>query len=362
MKNILIILCLFFCFGRLQAQSFNEPWKAFWDESYELRGFKNAEGEVMIPPKFMGFTVAHKFEDVIAVMEENNGEFISYHLAKSGKIFGRDSLYISDNSADCESEGFIRFEANEKVGMFNSEGEIIIPAEYNALSRVMNGFVIALKGARKSYWEKVKHSGCNHYSWKGGKTVLLDTANNILIKDFEKEKQLDFYSVNIRKEKHPDPARLNFHAEDGRYYSFVEVENAFRNWLFNDLLQNVTLEEMLKASTDSISFWDNENGWVHQHKSAYLTSNFEVIERRLLQLKNPSTEYFISLGDLIIYNENSKNYDKYFNNCNQSKYWQYPLFTIVISAGEKENFTQDHISFLKTDAGYQLINVTLRNP
>ena len=227
------------------AQEKDEPWVAFWDEAYELRGFKDADGNVVIPPKFMGFTVASQFDEVIAVMEETSGQFISYYLSKSGEIFGKDSLYISDNSADCESEGFIRFEANEKVGMFNSHGEIVIPAEYNALSRVMNGLVIALKGAKKSFWDKMNHSGCNHFSWKGGETILIDTANNILIKDFEKEKQLDFYSLEKTYKKTSDPKRLNYKAEDGFYYSFIDKEMAFKSWLHDSLLSELTILYML---------------------------------------------------------------------------------------------------------------------
>lgn len=361
MKN-LIILSLLFCFSRLEAQNVDKPWEIFWEEESTLAGFKNADGEVMVPPKFMGFTVARKFENVIAVMEEKNGEFISYHLTRSGKTFGRDSLYISDNSADCESEGFIRFQVNEKVGMFSSDGKVVIPAEYNALSQVMNGFVIALKGAKKSYWDKNKHSGCNHFSWKGGETMLLNTANNLLIKDFENEKQLDFYSVEKTQEQHPDPMRLNFRAEDGHFYSFIDEEKAFKTWLVNDLLNGITSEKLLMASNDTISYWDDQDGWLQQPKKECIANHFNKIKSSLLKVKSPLTDYFISLDNLIILGEYSTTYDKYFNNCGQAKYWQYPLFSIVIDAGEKENFTQDQIAFLKTDEGYRLIHLTLRNP
>ncbi|WP_188466765.1 WG repeat-containing protein [Marivirga lumbricoides] len=357
-----LIFCLIFCHSQLQAQEKDKTWVAFWDEAYDLRGFKDADGNVVIPPKFMGFTVASQFDEVIAVMEEANGQFISYHLSKSGNIFGKDSLYISDNSADCESEGFIRFEANEKVGMFNRHGEIVIPAEYNALSRVMNGLVIALKGAKKSFWDKMNHSGCNHFSWKGGETILIDTANNILIKDFEKEKQLDFYSLEKTYKKTSDPTRLNYKAEDGFYYSFIDKEMAFKSWLHDSLLSELTIQKLLIASNDTLFYWDDIEGWVEQSKHDYLKSQFDDIKNSLLTVKNPSTDYFISLGDLVIFNEHSSVYNKYFNNCGQAKTWRFPLFTIVINSSEKDKLTQDHISFLKTDGGYQLINVTLRNP
>lgn len=36
--------------------------------------------------------------------------------------------------------------------MFAKNGNVAIPTQYNDLSRVTNGFVVALKGAKKAYW------------------------------------------------------------------------------------------------------------------------------------------------------------------------------------------------------------------
>src|SRR5690606_42056116 len=69
---------------------------------------------------------------------------------KTGRKVGNDSLYYFDNVPDCESEGFIRFydQANDLVGMLNSEGEIQIPAIYNGLGRVKNGMIPDRKSTR----------------------------------------------------------------------------------------------------------------------------------------------------------------------------------------------------------------------
>ncbi|WP_417200018.1 hypothetical protein [Bizionia sp.] len=112
MKNIMLFLTMMVMTISSYGQK-EGSWHAFYDESSELIGFKDSLGKVKIAPKFMGFTNAIKFDDIIAVMEQQEETYISYYLTKSGQISGRDSLFISDNSADCESEGFIRFQNHE---------------------------------------------------------------------------------------------------------------------------------------------------------------------------------------------------------------------------------------------------------
>ncbi|WHT39712.1 hypothetical protein QNH98_03240 [Myroides sp. mNGS23_01] len=88
----------------------------------------------------------------MAVSEEVGESWKNYYLTKEGRSVGVDSLYIFDNGSDCESEGFIRFRDSktDQAGMFNSKGDIAIPAVYNDLTRVRNGMIIGLKGAEKN--------------------------------------------------------------------------------------------------------------------------------------------------------------------------------------------------------------------
>ena len=341
----------------------NDSWTAFWNNDTTLIGFKDSYGNVKIEPKFMGFTTAKKFDNIIAVTEDLNGNYKSYYLTKSGKIVGKDSLHIFDNGADCESEGFIRFrdKKTDKAGMFNSNGVIIIPAEYNDLTRVRNGMIIALQGAEKKYWNQNKHSDCNHFSWTGGKEVLIDTNNRIIVDNFKYDYDLNFFSLIISTQPIADTIRQNFKATNGQFYSFIDFEKEFKTWLKNSLLDNFNKDNLLNAANNEITFWKEPGGWTSEPKISFIDRNFELIKSRLSELNSTNCEYEIFTEGLNPYIYESNEYQDYFNNCGESKDWIYPVKNIVITHKDKKNFSQDHFEFLRTDKGYKLISITIRN-
>ena len=361
MKSVIITYFLLLI-GQLTFAQNNEVWVSFWDEESDLMGFKNSKGEIMIEPKFMGFTVARSFDNIIAVMEENNGKYETYYLTKSGKKVGNDSLHINDNGADCESEGFIRFrdKKTDKVGMFDKNGNVVIPAKYDALSRTHNGLIWALKGAEKKNWDKHKESGCNHYSWKGGQEVLIDTTNNLLIKNFKYENSLNFFTLEKTKEPFSDITRKSFLAVDGSYYSFVEFEKEFRQWVTKELLDSITPEKLIAFSHNTIT-WESESGWKKTNKDKLIADNFTILKKGLLEILQPETDFFISKNGVNPFMYESEDFDKYYNNCGESKDWIYPTLSIIVNHKDKNDFTQNHYEFLKTDEGYKLISVVIRD-
>src|SRR5947209_11166940 len=130
MRQLLLTYLLTILSCALLGQS-TDIWTTFWNKDSTLMGFKDKNGSVKISPRFTkGLMAASQFKNIIAVTEQANGSYKSYYLTKKGKIVGKDSLYVVDNTADCESEGFIRFrdKKTDKAGMFNSQGEIVIPA------------------------------------------------------------------------------------------------------------------------------------------------------------------------------------------------------------------------------------------
>ncbi|BDU24681.1 WG repeat-containing protein [Flavobacterium sp. GSB-24] len=355
MKKV-VILYTFLVSCTALAQT-SDTWTAFWNKDTTKIGFQDKNGVIKIEPKFTGFTIARKFENIIAVTEEENNRWKSYYLTKEGKIVGRDSLYTFDNSTDCESEGFIRFRdpKTDKMGIFNSKGKIVIPADYSALSNVRNGVLTVLKDAKKE-----REPGDEHFFWSGGKEFLIDINNKVLIENFAYNDNLNFYSLEKSKEPNKDPIRENFKGVDGQYYSFINFEKEFKFWLENNLLKDLSKGNLEKYSFDKITYWKEPDGWINSSKTKFINQNYTYLKLKLQELKNPKTDYFISSGGLNQFIFESSEYEIYFNNCNESKDWMYPTMNIVINPKNKTDRGQDHFEFLRTENGYKLISVSDR--
>lgn len=357
MKSIFLLYIFLFVSCTLFAQN-NDTWTSFWDKDTTHTGYKDKNGVIKIEPKFMGMTIANKFDDIIVVTEEENQSWKSYYLTKTGKIVGRDSLYIFDNGPDCENEGFIRFRDHktDKMGMFNGDGKIVIPAEYSNLNKVINGMIVALKGAKKA----MAPGTDGHFSWAGGDDYLIDTNNKILIENFVYNDDLNFYSLQKSKEPSLDPIRENFLGVDGQYYSFINYDKEFKLWLKNGLLSDLSKENLLKHSYEEIFYWKEPIGWISEPKNKFINKNYKLIKEKLLELNNPSCDYFVSTNGLNQFIYESDKYNQYFNNCNESKDWKYPIKSIIITHRDKKDSTQDHFDFLRTENGFQLISVSIR--
>ena len=73
MKRIFLLYIFLFISCTLSAQNKN-TWVSFWNKDTTLVGFKDKNGAVKIEPKFMGMTIANKFDDIIAVSEEEENQ------------------------------------------------------------------------------------------------------------------------------------------------------------------------------------------------------------------------------------------------------------------------------------------------
>ena len=358
MKQALLTFLVTLVFLSVHAQTTGR-WIVFTDSTSKLIGFKDSGGQVKVEPKFTGLTSAKYFEGIIAVSEKINGRYESYYLTKTGKAVGRDSLHFFDYAADCESEGFIRFKdkATDKVGMFDKNGNIAIPAIYNALSRVHNGHVWALKGAKEEYLDEHKE----HAAWEGGEQLLITTNNEIVLRNFKYTYNLNLYSLKIHAKPSTDPNRQSFKGENGKFYSFIDFEKEFNSWLKSDLLNALTLDKLAKASQDSITYWQEQNGWTTEAKSKFLDRNFDLIKARLLALEKDETDFSVFVDGLNPYLFNGKSYEKYYNNCAEALMEKYPVMDFFINGKSESDLSQDHFGFLRTDKGYKLIYLAIRN-
>jgi hypothetical protein len=245
--------------------------------------------------------------------------------------------------------------------MYNSKGYIVIPAEYNDLTNVRNGIAAALKGAEKKYADGNKHSGCDHFSWAGGKEYLIDTRNQIIIDNFKYDSSLDFFSLKTEQKPTQDANRQSFLGVDGRYYSFNDYKKEFHAWLNSAILSSFSQEKLINAAYKDIYVWKEPDSWISEVCSVFIERNFELIKNRLAVLKNQNADYFISINGLNPFIYKAPEFDIYFNNCGEAKEWKYPVIDVVINHKTESDLVQDHFEFLRTDKGYKLISVTIRN-
>ncbi|HSL88005.1 MAG TPA: WG repeat-containing protein [Ignavibacteriaceae bacterium] len=362
MKTIILTYILLLC-GTFSYSQQNNYWTAFWDEDGEKFGFKDNSGLIVIQPKFSGFSFVIRLEHIFIASEELDDKLDIYYLTKSGRQFGRDSIYLFDNTPDCESETFIRFKDKkaEKVGLFNRNGEVVIPAIYNDMTEVNNGLVIALKDAEKKYWEEHQHSDCNHFSWIGGQTMLIDTNNRVIIENFTDSLILDFYSHQLQDKSDDASNREYFSGVDGKIHSFINYEKDFSIWLKHSLLDNFTTQNLVRVCYGRLTFWKDEEGWVSASATKIIEKNFMLIKDRLSVIQNPEQDFFVSIDGLNSGIFQDEEFKIYFNNCGQPLTGKYPVMNVVITRKNAEDFYQDHFDFLKTDGGYKLISLTIRN-
>lgn len=336
-------------------------WKSFWNSDTTLRGFKDAAGKVMIAPKFAPITSANKFINIIAAVEKKGDKWLSYYLTKSGRKVGQDQLYVFDITPDCECEGYIRFRdaVTHKVGMFNGKGDIAIPAGYNNLTPVANGLIVALKGGT---FDASKIDEHNQYPWVGGKEVLIDKRNKLLINDFKYDADINFYSLKVLKQPDNDPVRDNFKTLTGEYYSFINYDKEFKAWLKTSLLYDLTPERLLKAAYTNVmvNISADDKEW-NLDKARFVDEWFSIIRPKLLELNKPGVEYHVFTEGLnpFIYDYTSAAYEKYFDNCGSALYNKYPVKQVVITRHVNGEIKQDRFDFLRTDSGYKLISVSL---
>lgn len=201
MMKIILAFGIVFTMAVLCNNLYADTWYSFSKESKDGEsyiGFMDKKGNVKIEPKFGGLTDVDKFDDIVAVLEVINDSLESYYLLKSGKKIGHEMMWVEDLAFDCENERHIRFKDPNKdlIGMFDYKGDIVIPPIYNSLSKVYNGLVIGRLNAKKIRAED-KETDCNHYSLVGGKTILLNTNNEVLIDNFDAD--LDLYSLHIEQ-------------------------------------------------------------------------------------------------------------------------------------------------------------------
>ena len=336
-------------------------------------GYKDATGHIRIPAKFGDFSRALRFRHIVAVSEEATQRH--YYLLKNGRQVGRDSVYMFDYTFDCESESKIRFEsrAKNRVGFLNGQGRVVIPAVYNYVTPFHNALAVGLIGARAKCFSGEKDSiACEHPGWVGGKWVLLNERNEILI-NFSAEfpwQRLSLYSASINAAAPDTATTVTLRAVNGDRYSFVDYEKEFAKWFYSVFVPAVRMSAVEKITSFCLSEVMMEGPAFRDRlrlKRADFAQKFykSLLQPELSAIRHGNESVRIFSDDLAISLLSGRQFQYFFTDCGQPFQEKYPAFTVVItkvnSRGAVKHDYQEQFAFIRTAKGYRLFSVAQTN-
>ena len=378
MKQSVLAILIFLLSLSLFAQS-QDVWLRYYDSTTELFGYKDLKGNIKIPAKFEGFTRADSFYNIIAVHEKSDSTYKAYYLLKNGRRVGKDSVFMSDFTFDCESEGKIIFydRKTDRVGFFDKNGVAIIPAIYNYVSSFRNGLAIAHRNAKRKCWEGDDTTNCEHLGWEGGESILINDKHEILADKISVSlSNLDWYSKKENASSVDTSIYVNIKGRNNITYSFVDYDKEFNKWFKHFFLPSLNNESTIPDILFSeITFWSYEKGWSSLKSNDFLKAfpgtltpaRFDTNKLKQMWIRQDHLNEFIYEKDM---------YKKYLNACGDHNSDRFPLYDIVITyykKREKPNeyslseFFRDYdtdyqelFEFLRTEQGYRLLSVSLK--
>jgi hypothetical protein len=183
----------------------------------------------------------------------------NYYQLKNGHKVGIDSVYILDYDTPCESEGKIIFrdKKTDKIGFFNADGKIVIPAVYNDARPYFNGLAVVVYNAKRKCPDGKDinpNSPCEHWYWNGI-SAIINEQNQIIIDsiNIEQIENLNRYSLIISSKLQDTSLYVNFKAKDGQIYSFVNYKREFKKWLYDNFIRNSTSQKLQQNSFSVIN-------------------------------------------------------------------------------------------------------------
>ncbi|MCD4744424.1 MAG: WG repeat-containing protein [Desulfobacteraceae bacterium] len=275
-----------------------------------------------------------------------------------------------DNAPDCEHEEKIRFrdKTTDKVGFFDKNGHKIIPALYSDALPFRNNMAVVLENAERVCWGGEKYSDkkkCEHWSWKGGQTHLINEDNEILIENFKYERNLDWFSLKIMGTKGNELIRDSFKGTNGKYYSFINFEKEFKHWFESNFLISTNINALRDNCFSEITFWSNrKSDWIKKDINDFLAKNKKVLLQQMNDFRQGILSYSIQRYPIEPFIWRNAQNKQYFDLCENYKHWQNPVFDVVVSYRNKKGILEldakNHFLFLKTDDGYKLISLGLK--
>jgi len=330
----------------------NDSWFAYSDDSTGLVGFMDREGTPMILPKFSSISNTYKFDNIVPVILEKDGEFFNYYLLKDGNMVGIDSVYMFDMYLDCEHEGYIRFQDNQtqNVGIFNKHGKVVIPAEYNAVTQFSNGLAYALKNAKKYYSSSNDYED-EHWTWIEGEELLIDTSNTVLIKSFPYKKNIDLYSMSISSHPSNDKKIESYKGENGKYYNFINVEKHFTSWFLlhkDDILSKHCLSQLI--------YREEYDEWQCNSIQKIFNLYGRTISKEVSSIKQVSC----SLEEDFNFHVEYDMLKPFLNNCGTLDFAKHPIVKVCLVENKQQVEQKDKaLYFIKINLEYKFFSFSL---
>lgn len=357
-----------------------EPWIRFFDTKTEKIGYKDLKGNIKIPARFENPTRADTFYNIIAVMKLIAGKYQPSYFLKSGRSVAQDSVYMFDATFDCESEGKIIFYDKTKdcVGFLDKNGFPIIPAAYNWVSPFRNGIAVGYRNAiRKCADENTPAIDCEHWSWHGGESVLINEKNEVLVDSVALDyRNINWYSLKLNDPSPDTSIYITLKGRNNTTYSFMDYEKEFNKWFSGIFLSalSVNRNRLNNFLFDEITFSSEDKGWRSLRKDLFLKTYPAALTAKRFELNNLKE---ISIGQRslneLIYDKAI--YKKYMNACGEHNGDKFPLFNVTLTHYKKrikpltdsdleflkeyEINYQEQFDFLRTEKGYELLGVSL---
>jgi len=360
-----ILFLLFAVLSSADTLAAEDVWTAFWDKENYKRGFKDVDGNIKITPKFMGMTQATEFKNIVAVMEENEGEFDAYYLLKNGDRVKEVKMFTFDNSFDCESDNKIRFrdKKTDAMGYLSAKGAIAIPPTYNFGQPFSNGLTSVIKGATLSC-----HNGkpfgpenrCEHAHWKGGEKLVIDAKNKILLKNVFLSHELDRHSLSISKDPIESEIIESFRGIDGNYLNFVNTEKHFEMWFRKNILGDIKRSNIEMHSFEEVAQFKSGRGWYKKPKRQFWRENHQEIIKALNLLNANDSSFFVSIDGINQFIFEEDKYKPYYSQCYNLIANRHPTLSVIADHEHAGSKVQNIFEFLRINDTYKIISITLR--
>ncbi len=369
----LIIFLIAINGGFVSAQK-TDTWYRFYDSNSNLFGYKDLKGNLKISPKFSEKTKSQLFNDIIAVNEITKEKAFEYYLLKNGLKIGLDSVCVREyndvfTGYDCESESKIAFrdKKTSKVGFFDKNGKVIIPAIYNEASPFRNGISTVIIGAKRECLDKSQDNlNCVYFNWDGGRVALINEKNEIIVDNLKNGTiDIDWYSLTINSPHIDTTLFTSYIGKANRVYSFRNFDKEFRKWFYgnfipklndkNAIIDSFLFDEIKYKNDDGIKLL-NKRQFIDFYPKKYLASDLDSTKFQLSPDRANVGEFFTI--------QNSK-FSQYLNYCGDYNFYRFPIYKLWISkkSENKNSLTSRNtdnmfFEFLRTEKGYKLIGVS----